>query len=293
MFNALIISYLFLGGMGSGSFLVLACAWALSSRMALAANEANPLLRPGYRRFLAVGFGVSLAVQLLGILCLLVDLERPKALLYMILTPQPSAVTVGAYALAILVACTLVLALSRLGIVRVPRLAEGIVALLGAIDSCVVMVYTALLLQSLPGAPFWHSPFIPALFVTSSVSTGIACVVMTSVLARGHSTVKGFVGKLMSLDFVLVVVELALLIAFVTLGLASDDYPAAFAALLFGSLSKAFWLGLVGLGLAAPALLNACARRFCLAYVNPLVVSLLVMVGGVALRYCIVGAGVL
>lgn len=293
MFNALIISYLFLGGMGAGSFLVLACAWVLSSRMAFASGEANPLLRPGYRGFLAVGFGVSLAVQLLGVLCLLADLERPKALLYLVLTPQLTAVTVGAYALAILALCTFVLALSRLGIVRVPRLAEGVVAFVGAVDACVVMVYTALLLYSLPGVPFWHSPFIPALFVVSSVSTGIACVVMTFSLANGHSMPKGFVGRIMSLDFALVVAELLMLVAFVGVGLLSSDHPAAFDALLFGSLSEAFWIGLVGLGLVAPAALNVCARRFRLAYVNPMVVSLLVLVGGAALRYCIVGAGVL
>lgn len=293
MFNALIISYLFLGGMGAGSFFVLVCVWALSSRMALAGRVANPVLRPGYRSFLGMGFGASLIIQMLGVLCLMADLKHPQAIPHLVIDPQLTVVSVGAYALALLVLLTLVLALSRLGFVGLPRAAEGVVGCLGAADSCVVMVYTALLLRACLGHPFWASPFIPVLFVISALSTGVACVIAVSVLACGHASTKGMVKKLLVVDLVLIAAELVTVFSFMAVGLFATPVSPAYSELYSGALSEVFWLGFVGLGLLAPAALNVCERRLPTAFVNPLVISALVMVGGVCLRYCIVGAGVL
>lgn len=293
MFNELIISYLFLGGMGAGSFVVLSLAWAFSSRMALAGRGSSPMLPEGYRSFLAIGFGVSLAVQCLGVLCLLVDLERPRALPYLLLAPHFSAVAVGAYALAMLALCSLAIVFSRLGIVRIPRRAEGLFALTGSVVSCVVMAYTALILRSCVGISFWRSWLILPLFVISSLSTGAALVVLTSFLSRGFAFSKTLVRGVMLVDFFLIVLELLFLAGFVAYGFLWSEDSRPYELLLFGPLSEVFWLGLVGLGLVLPASLGVCSCRFTMVRVNPMLVSLLVMLGGVCLRCCIVGAGTL
>lgn len=293
MFNALIISYLFLGGMGAGSFFVLVIVWVISSRMVLAGRGSGSTLKFGYRSFLGVGFGASLAIQVLGISCLLADLKRPEALMYLVVNPQPTAITVGAYALAILVLCTLVLAVSRLGVVDLPCVVEGISGLVGAVGSCVVMVYTALLLKSCVGNPFWSSSLIPVLFVLSSLSTGIAYVVVVSIVSGGFSAGRGLMGKLLSVDFALGVAELVVLAFFVALGLLGSGCGEAYDQLIRGSFSEAFWIGLVGFGLVIPIFLGMCSRCLPAVRVSPLLTAFFVMVGGACLRYCIVGVGVL
>ena len=54
-----------------------------------------------------------------------------------------------------------------------------------ALAALAVMLYTGLLLQSLNAVPLWATPWLPALFVLSSLSCGMALVLAACVLAGG------------------------------------------------------------------------------------------------------------
>ena len=97
MFDSLVIGYLFLGGAGGGALVVLA---ALEGVRSLAGRR---LGLPD--EFFARAWPVSTVVLAAGIVCIFADLGRPDRLFALVLSPQPTPLTVGAYALVVSLAC--------------------------------------------------------------------------------------------------------------------------------------------------------------------------------------------
>ena len=176
MFGILVVAYLFLGGAGAGA-IVLAClvdlAWVrepFGMRARASLDEARPS-----ERIVAFGLLVGLAAVALGALCLMFDLGRPDRLDALLTSAVPSLIVVGAYAVALLVACVAFLAAVRFAYVPVvPRAAVVVVETAAAASGAVVMLYTGLLLQSAVGVALWRTPLVPVLFALSSLSCGIA-----------------------------------------------------------------------------------------------------------------------
>ncbi|QOS69024.1 polysulfide reductase NrfD [Eggerthella guodeyinii] len=283
MFNALTIGYLFLGGTGAGALAVLCvleCARALRWR-ALAMPE----------EFFARGWPVCAVTLATGILCLLADLGRPDRLLHLLTSPEPSAMAVGSFALAAaLVLAAAFSAFALFDTVRLPRVAVVCLAAAGVAAAGATAAYTGVLLESLASVLLWRTPFVPALFVLSSASCGIAVAFLAASFVETRHPYRGPLVWLARVDGGIVLVEAGCLAVFLLLAFAGEGTVAAARALVLGELAPVFWGVLAVCGLAVPLVLE----HF-LTHGNSrtqlLWIAALLLVGGFALRWCIVGAG--
>lgn len=283
MFNALTIGYLFLGGTGAGALAVLCvleCARALRWR-ALAMPE----------EFFARGWPVCTVTLATGILCLLADLGRPDRLLHLLTSPEPSAMAVGSFALAAaLVLSAAFSAFALFDTVRLPRVAVVCLAAAGVAAAGATAAYTGVLLESLASVLLWRTPLVPALFVLSSASCGIAVAFLAASFVETRHPYRGPLVWLARVDGGIVLVEAGCLAVFLLLAFAGEGTVAAARALVLGELAPVFWGVLAVCGLAVPLVLE----RF-LTHGNSrtqlLWIAALLLVGGFALRWCIVGAG--
>ena len=283
MFNALTIGYLFLGGTGAGALAVLCvleCARALRWR-ALAMPE----------EFFARGWLVCTVTLATGILCLLADLGRPDRLLHLLTSPEPSAMAVGSFALAAaLVLAAAFSAFALFDTVRLPRVAVVCLAAAGVAAAGATAAYTGVLLESLASVLLWRTPLVPALFVLSSASCGIAVAFLAASFVETRHPYRGPLVWLARVDGGIVLAEAGCLAVFLLLAFAGEGTVAAARALVLGELAPVFWGVLAVCGLAVPLVLE----RF-LTHGNSrtqlLWIAALLLVGGFALRWCIVGAG--
>jgi formate-dependent nitrite reductase membrane component NrfD len=144
-------------------------------------------------------------------------------------------------------------------------------------------VYTGILLSSLGARPLWNSGALGALFLVSGMSTAAA---FTHMVAR-HEYERGVMVRA---DNVLLSLELGLLVLFL-LGLLAGSAPQVEAARLFlgGAYTAPFWVLVVGLGIVVPLGIQILAVRHRIAHTP--VAPLLVLAGGLALRFVVVSAG--
>lgn len=173
-----------------------------------------------------------------------------------------------------------------------------------------VAVYTGVLLGAMPSRPFWNSPVLALLFLMSSLSTGVAAILLARALfqvkrpaadaAEGEGAFhdSGYLlaaSDVLLIGFELIVVFLFIMFAYLTVG----DVRHAVAVILAGDLATLFWLVFVVLGLVAPALVELFyvvpKLLYHQSYAAPrgveIIVPLAVLVGGFVLRYVVVVAG--
>lgn len=181
-------------------------------------------------------------------------------------------------------------------------------AWLGVPLGIAVAVYTGVLLGAMPARPFWNSPILALLFLISSLSTGIAIIMLArTVLRKGrfdddserqyHQS--GYLltaSDVLLIGFELMAIFLFLMFAHLTVG----DVKYAVSVILFGgSLAPMFWIWVVVIGLVAPALIELFYvvprllyhREFSAPRGVELAVPVAVLVGGFMLRYVVVVAG--
>jgi formate-dependent nitrite reductase membrane component NrfD len=143
-------------------------------------------------------------------------------------------------------------------------------------------VYTGILLSTLGARALWGSAVLGPLFLASGLSSGAALLRLFEVSPRERA----WLGRA---DLLAIGVELALLALFL-LGHSTGgaEAQAAVAQLTRGSWAAAFWLLVVGAGLALPVALELLeARLRVAAWLAPA----LVLAGGLALRWIVVAAG--
>lgn len=229
------------------------------------------------------------ALLALGVLCLLADLGRPDRVLALVVHPAPSVLLVGAWVLfaALLLAAAFSVSALFDG-ARLPRLALRALAALGAVAGAATMAYTGVLLQGMASVLAWQTPFVPALFVLSSLSCGIACVLFMAAFVETRYPFLKPVARLTAVDSVLVAAEAACLAGYLLWLSGGSGTAAAAQALAMGDLAGAFWGGLAACGLAIPF-----AMEHFLTHGNYrtqlLWIAVLLLVGGFVLRYCVVG----
>jgi len=144
-------------------------------------------------------------------------------------------------------------------------------------------VYTGVLLSSLGARPLWSSALLGPLFLVSGLSTSASAAHW---LSPDHDERT----RLLRLDNLLLAVELGLLGLFlINLSSSTQAHVAAARLVLGGPYTAVFWVGVVGLGLVAPLVLQtlAVARRIADTPLAPI----LVLLGGLALRFVLVFAG--
>ncbi len=144
-------------------------------------------------------------------------------------------------------------------------------------------IYTGILLSSLGARPLWNSGVMGLLFLASGVSGAAAFAHM---MARAEVERRTMV----RVDNVMLPAELALLVLYL-FGLLAGSAPQIEAARLFlgGAYTAPFWVLVVGIGIVVPLFIQmqAVRRRIMHTPVAPL----LVLAGGLALRFVFVYAG--
>ena len=309
MFSDFVIAYLFLGGTGGGALMVLAlleCANArrrftrvrVNAGLFTDASSVPALSASRMHRLFALpddvlrGGWVICAVTLaLGILFLFMDLGRPDRVFALLTHPNLSAITVGAYALITALVCAFAFCLLALNDEYLLR-PRGIYALaaVGVVAGATVILYTGILLMEAPSVLIWMTPLVPALFALSSLSGGIACVMLAAAFANTRQVFSRVLIRLGDADTALIVAELLTLAAWLAWAFFAPGPDVSAKALVTGEFAPMFWLGLGGVGLVLPIILE----QF-LNYGNhktqTLMIAALVLVGGVLLRVCVVGAG--
>ncbi len=283
VFGWYIIAYLFVAGAGSGAFFVAfaTCLWDLV-RKSPASERAAAAVQPGF--YLAPVLGAF------SILLLVLDLGNPDRILPLVMNPLASIVGVGAWLLGLFALLSGLLAAFSLVVREVPR---WLLALLGT-PACLcavgVMSYTGVLLSTMVSIDFWYSPWLVAVFVLSSLTTGAAAIVATETITGTPAAHQNLLG-LWRASGVLTALEAIALLVFLLLQ--AHGAPQAIESvrqLTLGTLALPFWGGVVAAGFLIPWAMHG-LRRLTGRAPALLISSMGVLMGGFMLRYCIVGAG--
>lgn len=155
------------------------------------------------------------------------------------------------------------------------------IAAVGSLVAIGTATYTGFLLSDVSTNTLWHTPFLgmdsvpflPFLFLVSALSAGLAATLI------GASSVKELT-VYKKTDMVFIVLEMILLTILYT-----SVAPIFFS----GSMSILFWLGVVTIGLVIPLILTIYALTKHKNIVLP--VSVLVVIGGLCLRFWVVYSG--
>lgn len=289
-----IVIYLFLGGMVAG-ILILAASLERSrsgsDRPRSAALTGMPL--------------VALGLLSIGMLALWLDLAHRFWAWRFYATWRPtSPMSWGAWILVLLYPTGVLFWLGSLGDSGRARLRRGVPAagrraleiaiawsdrrrgpiVAGTVALGVALgIYTGLLLGTVPSRLAWNSAVLGPLFLASGTSTGAAFLLLWKLDSRDRAL-------LVRWDALAIVAELAL-IGLMLLGWASSGGAGRFAARLFlgGPYTAVFWSLVVIAGLLVPLAMEAIESRLRLKFVA--IVPVLILSGGLALRWILLSAG--
>lgn len=324
MFGELVVAYLFLGGTGGGACVVVGALGLMvdgsNMRQAILAQFRDECGRL-YGRFFTSMLAAALGALGLGVVCLMADVGRPDRILLLMASAPITYLVVGAWALLV---CALLglwvlaswrgLLPTRLGLFRALHV-------LLMVAGFATALYTGLLLSSMPSVPLWNTPWLTAAFVLSSVSCGLALVLVATLTTGTLSAFASVARRLLRVDTFVIVAEAVV----VALWLASVWFSAAGAgdvitptdtvaiasvqAVCTGPWAPWLWLGLGVVGLALPITMEIVAIRVryapkpdradaaaalrALPFGQVLAATLCVLFGGVCLRYVVVAAAML
>ncbi len=151
------------------------------------------------------------------------------------------------------------------------------------ISSLILGVYTGILFSAFNARPLWNTSILGPLFLTSGLSTGAAAIILMSKNAHERHS-------LARIDLMLIGIELFLIIHMFMGFLASTQVHIDAASLFLGGpYTTPFWLFVVTLGLAIPALLEVLEIK---GYKFPVFIApALVIFGGLIFRFLIAYAG--
>lgn len=284
----LIAIYLFLGGLGAGTF----CTVAVIT------------LFTGERFKSTVRFGAWASVICIsvGVSALLVHVGQPlRALvLFNSFVNFDSWMTRGAWFLffAILFDGLFALFWTELALTRMERMFKPLVtnkvlwravlAVIGIVINIGVAVYTGILLNVLPFRPFWHTDLLPVLFTISAMDTGLGLITAYATLRERAKGVERLRTILELFIIVLILSEAGVLAYYLQTMLGgSIDAMRSAELLINGVLSPVFWIFVVGLGLTVPLLvcliqLSGLGKRAPL--VGPFTAITSCLIGGFTLR---------
>jgi formate-dependent nitrite reductase membrane component NrfD len=190
---------------------------------------------------------------------------------------------------------------------RLDTLRKGL-AWVGVPLGIAVAVYTGILLGAMPSRPFWNSPILALLFLVSSLSTGVAGIILVRTLLHRRSTDPEqehayhesayllTATDTLLIGFELAVVFLFIMYAFLSVGGVTE---AVTTTVLGGGLTTLFWVGFVLVGLIVPVLVELRYVIPRLLYHRPytahmgaeIAIPIFILVGGFLLRYAVVVAG--
>jgi formate-dependent nitrite reductase membrane component NrfD len=283
--------YLFLGGWVAG--IMVLSGWALwKGRRNGRPHATFSLASSG---LLLLG----LAAISLGMLTLFLDLEHKLDVWRLYVAFEPwSPMSWGAWILLLVypvLAAGVLLDPPRRLVQRLPSLERWWRSLAGnllirrsigfvsIVTGVALGIYTGVLLSALGARPLWSSALLGPLFLVSGLSTSAA-------FAHWASPEPAEREQMAWLDNLFLTIELGLIV-FLLVGLASAGQAQAEAAqlLLGGPYTAVFWAGVVGMGMLLPLVVQSLAVTHRVAHTP--IPPVLVLLGGLALRFVIVYAG--
>ncbi len=289
MYGPLVVLYLFLGGCSAGVLLA-SSVWSLTfHRDSNRTREQTAVFRALRNRCFAAGF----VLACLAALCLLADLGRPERFVLLFFQPSPtSVITFGTFVLAGMVLIAGFLAVTN--IYYIPLIASRvkvIAEIASALLAVAVMTYTGVYLQSVKAVAFWDTPLVPVLFVLSAMSAGVALTVIVAAFMRDSWLLDPWLLRLNGVHIVILVLEACVLALFVAVSFAGRGEAPASLALLFADDLRLWFVGGVCVaGIAIPLLSEVACAILRRSRTMPLS-DVLCLLGGYALRYCLVAAG--
>ena len=290
----IIAVYLYLAGMGAGSFII----GTVINWTGVKTPSFLPILNLfGYTlNFSKVPILWGPVMVAIGAPFLILDLGIKWRFMYACLNPKTSWVARGFIILSIFI----VLGLALLAKSVLPfewlnaesflwRILE-IVALAFAFATA---LYTGILLKATKSIPLWNTYFLPLLFLVSALSTG-SMVIILSTLGTGFlSHDAGGLKVLMGGEQVLVVIEGIVLYLFLSRRYrAAEQGKDSVRLLLFGEMKLIFWGGIVFLGFIFPVVLESIASFFPGNAALIFAAGILLLFGGFFLRVGVLHAGI-
>jgi polysulfide reductase chain C len=306
----LIAIYLFLGGMGAGSFVV-ASIFELSGIR----------YKHDFCPTSLAGAGVCGPLILIGTVLLVLDLgaglREPWRIPLMFLNFS-SVMTWGIWILSLfLPICFVYFALELMhvqpGILawvrnkqnRLPRRLQlvpetlpyrrikRLVCSVGIVFALGTALYTGILLAVVQAIPFWNSPVLPVLFLVSAISTGMGLTFDLAATMAVPDLHKRY-GKMPIVHMSLIGLEVALIALLMILALGRGGEAAESAKLiLVGSQSVIFWVMVIGLGMVYPFTVHAYAyARHKHGFVTSILAGAGIVVAGLFVRYLVVAAAI-
>lgn len=287
----LIVTYLFLGGLSAGALVLSGLANYLGRQQR-------------FTRLARVGAYVAPFPVLLGTGLLVLDLGRPLHFWKLFLAFEPeSPMWIGTWLLTAFLAVSL--PYLNLFLPEARRLWKpahvqtwkNVLAAAGLPVGVGVGIYTGVLLGAVPARPFWNTPMVAQLFLFSGLSTASALLLLLVDRLGAEPEERRF---LLSADIVFILLELFIIVPFVIHGeLSTLSARQSLGLILGGPLSVPFWLGVVVLGLLVPLAAEVFAVAPSLGRGEGLplhrgletAAGLLVLAGGLLLRYVFVRAG--
>ncbi len=172
-------------------------------------------------------------------------------------------------------------------------------------------IYTGILLSTMVARPLWNSAILGPLFLVSGLSAAAAMVHLMASLVPGHPAPRSFLGGALAMlvqplgerapeprtadglvkaDLVFLAVELVLIgLLFIGLASSSASHVASLELLLTGKYATLFWSVVILAGIVVPLLLQWLELGHRIPHT--ILPALLVLAGGFALRWVMVGAG--
>lgn len=289
MYGPSVIAYLFLGGAAGGAYFVMA-AWSLIFHRRDATHPHR--LRAAFKLLLKYSYAITLLVLIAAGVCLIADLIYPERALLIFLMPRPTLLTFGAYALASQIAVGTLLFLANgfdLRIIngRMRKVLEIVTLVL----SLCIMLYTGLFLAANSSVPFWNSLWLAALFLFSSLSSGVSLVLLIDYFTQGQTLLLRAAKPLQRLHMGCLVLEALSLALFLHAAASNPDAADSLALLLQPDLLSIGIVGVMLFGIVLPFLLEGYSLTRKESRTIPFS-DVTCLIGGFCLRWCAIMGGV-
>jgi len=290
--------YLYLAGMGAGSFIIgMFTHW----------KGFGFSLPPKVLTLWGIPFEFSKTVLLwgpifvaIGAPFLILDLGKKLRFYTACLNPRTSWLARGFFILSIFIVLGLIVfgvaALSFRWIGHPPvfwRLLE----IISIIFAFATAIYTGILLQSVKYVPIWNTPLLPFLFLASALSTGSMGIILTT-MAYGLLSSQGgsfpqLVNILIKVEQVFILLEAWVFISYLfSKYRLKDQGETSVRLLVAGDLRFLFWGGIVCVGFIFPTVLEYLYSHYPQYPVLLFATGVLLLAGGFFLRLGLLASGI-
>jgi formate-dependent nitrite reductase membrane component NrfD len=286
LFSLYIVWYLFLAGAGSGAYVIASIFSYIGGRTQIESVRE-------YREITRGGFYLGPLLVMLGAVFLVFDLGSPEKAYRLFLSAKFTYLTFGSWAVLLFCLFSTALALlrSRADFVRPSRLVFKTLELFALLFAIGIMVYTGMFISSMPSVPFLNTPLVIVLLVISSLATGSALITLYGFFNQQRKSMFFGLKIIPRIDLALILLEVLILGALVVIkyfegGVAYKSVHV----MLFGNEFLLFWIGVIFLGVLVP-LIASFLNHQSPHMVNQAISSTAILLGGLALRYCLIMAG--